>query len=207
MLVEVVQVPLLGLGVAFPNAVLLVGEDDVLRARLGLGRAPHVVVAVRVVLAATGGLEPRVSVRRVVHDEVDDDPDAAGPSGAHELDEVAVGPETGVDTEEVRDVVAVVLAGGRIEGHEPEARHAEVVEVLDALGHAADVAGAVAAPVVEGLDVCAVEDGVFPPQVAGVADSHAIAARGAGAVTDSCGSTCSPNASMKPDCSLPTKCR
>ena len=206
MLVEVVEVPLVRLGVAFPDAVLLVGEDDVLRARLGLGRAPHVVVAVRVVLAAAGGAEPRVSVRRVVHDEVDDDPYAARPSRAHQLDEVAVGPETRVDTEEVGDVVAVVLAGGRVEGHEPKACHAEVEEVLDALGHAADVAGAVTVPVVEGLDVCAVEDGVLPPQVAGVAASHAIAA-GWGAVTDSCGSTCSPNASMKPDCSLPTKCR
>ena len=61
--------------------------------------------------------------------------------------------------------------------------------------------------VVEGLDVRAVEDGVLPPQVTGVAHPHAIAALGWGAVADSCGSTCSPNASMKPDCCLPTKCR
>ena len=61
MLVEVVQVPLVGLGVEFPDAVLLIGEDDVLAAGLGLGRAPHVVVAVGVVRAAAGRLEPRVA--------------------------------------------------------------------------------------------------------------------------------------------------
>ena len=65
---------------------------------------------------------------------------------AHELDEVAEGPEAGIDAEEVGDVVAVVLAGGGVEGHQPQARHAEVGEVLDAVGHTADVAGAVAVP-------------------------------------------------------------
>ena len=65
------------------------------------------------------------------------------PGRAHQLDEVAVGAEPRVDTEEVGDVVAVVLARGRVERHEPQAGHAEVGEVLDAFGHAADVAAAV----------------------------------------------------------------
>ena len=176
MLVEVVQIPLVRLGVAFPEAVLLVGEDNVLRARLGLGRAPHVIVPIRVVLAAPGGLEPRMTVRRVVHDEVDDHPNATCPSRAYEFDEVAMGSEARVDAEEIGDVVAVVLAGGRIEGHQPQACHAEVVEVLDALRHAADVPRAIPVPVVKGLDVRAVEDRVLPPQVAGVGRPHAIVA-------------------------------
>ena len=114
-------------------------------------------------------------------------------------------PETRVDAEEVGDVVAVVLAGGRVEGHQPQAGHAEVGEVLDAFGHAADVAGAVAVPVVERLDVGAVEDRVLPPQVA-TSRCFSCGHR-RGAVGDSCGSTCSPNASMKADWCLPTKCR
>ena len=75
-LVEVVQVPLVGLGVQLPDTVLLIGKDDVLRAGLGLDCAPYVIVAVRVVRTAAGRLEPRVSVRRVIHNEVDDDPKA-----------------------------------------------------------------------------------------------------------------------------------
>ena len=207
MLVEMVEVPLVRPGVEFPEAVLLIGEDHVLAAGLGLCRAPHVIVAVGVVRAAARRLEPRVAVRRVVHDEVDDDPYTGRFGGAHKFDEVAMGPQTWVDTEEVGDVVTVVPAGRRVEGHEPQTRHAEVEEILDALRHTADIAAAVTVPGVEGLHVGAVEDGVFPPQVAGVAAPHAIAARVGGAVGDSCGSTCSPNASMKPDCSLPTKCR
>jgi len=109
-----------------------------------------------------------------------------------------VGPEAWVDTEEVGDVVTVVSAGGRVEGHQPQARHAKVEEILDAFRHAADVAAAIAVPVVEGLHVGAVENGVLPPQVAGVAAPHAIAARVCGAVGDSCGSTCSPNAAACP---------
>jgi len=134
----------------------------------------------------------------VVHDEVDGDPYSGRFGGAHEFDEVAVGPEAWVDTEEVGDVVTVVPAGGRVEGHQPQARHAKVEEILDAFRHAADVAAAIAVPVVEGLHVGAVENGVLPPQVAGVAAPHAIAARVCGAVGDSCGSACSPNAAACP---------
>ena len=47
----------------------------------------------------------------VVHDEVDDHPDAAVARRAHELDEVAEGAEPGVDAVEVGDVVAVVATG------------------------------------------------------------------------------------------------
>ena len=140
----------------------------------GFGRAPHVVVAVRIVRAAACGLEPRVRVRRVIHDEVDDHPDAVGSGRADEFDEVAERPEAGVDTVEVRDVVAVVLAGGGVEGHEPQARHTEVGEVLETIGHTADVAGTVAVRIVEGLDVGAVEHRVLPPQVTGVRTSHAV---------------------------------
>jgi hypothetical protein len=136
----------------------------------------------------------------VVHDEVDDHPDAARLGGADEFDEVAERAEARIDGEEVDDVVAVVLAGGRIERHEPQAGHAEIGQILDPLAHPTQVAAAVAVPVVEGLDVGAVEHGVLPPQVAGIGLPHAIAALVDGAVGDSWGNTCSPKASMKPAC-------
>ena len=97
----------------------------------------------------------------MLHNEVDDDPYSGRFGGAHEFDEVAVGPEAWVDTEVVGDVVTVVSAGGRVEGHQPQARHANVEEILDAFRHVADVAAAVAVPVVEGLHVGAVEDTAF----------------------------------------------
>ena len=115
---------------------------------------------------------------------------------AHQLDEVAGGAQAGVDAEEVGDVVAVVAAGGRVERHQPQAGDAEVGEVLDAVGHAAQVADAVAVAVLEGLDVGAVEHRRLPPHVAGLAEPHR--------VTSSCGRTCSPKVSMKACCSCPT---
>ena len=105
-------------------------------------------------------------VRRVVHDEVDDDPDPPIARGADQLDEVAVRADPLVDAVEVRDVVAVVTVGGGVEGHQPEARHPELREVVDALDQPDDVALAVAAPVQERLDVEAVDDRRLPPHVA-----------------------------------------
>ena len=108
----------------------------------------------------------------VVDDEVDDDPDAAVIRRPDDLDEVAVAAEPRVDAVEVGDVVAVVAVGARVEGHQPEARHAEVGEVVDALREPGEVADAVAVAVEERLDVEAVDDGGLPPQVAGVGDLH-----------------------------------
>src|SRR3712207_7637263 len=43
-----------------------------------------------------------------------------------------------VDAVEVGDVVAVVPLGGRVEGHQPQAGHAEVGQVVDALGESGE---------------------------------------------------------------------
>ena len=150
-------------------------------------------MAVGVVLASAGRLEPRVRIGGVVHHEVHDHPDPVGSRGPDEFDEIAEIAQTRIHAEEVGDVVTVVLAGSRVEGHQPQAGNAEVGKVLDAFGHAADIAGTVAVPVVERLDVSAVEDRVLPPQVATLDLPHAVIA---GTVGDSCGSTDSPNASM-----------
>ena len=199
--VEVVQVPLAGALVELPDAVLLVGEHDLVggvRRRVG---APDVVVAVGVVLAPPGRLEPRVLRRGVVDDEVRDHPDAPVVRGAEQLDEVAVRAEPAVHPEQVGDVVAVVPVRRRVEGHQPQAGHAELGEVVDALGQSRQVADAVPVGVVVGLDVDAVDDGVLPPEVAGAHAPHH------GQAPFSSGRTCSPKASMKRSCDCPTWCR
>jgi hypothetical protein len=107
-LVEAVLVVLPGLAVERPRGRLLVREHH----GAGLLRRPlvppHVEVPIRGVGGGAGGLEPRVRVGRVVHDEVDDHADAAVPARAHELDEVTQRPQRGIDGVEVGDVVAVV---------------------------------------------------------------------------------------------------
>ncbi len=199
-LVELVQVVLPGLLVVLPDAVLLVGEDDLLL----LGRrlvAPDVEVAVGRVLALAGALEPRVLVAGVVDDEVGDDPHAAVLGGADDLDEVAEAAEPPVDAVEVDDVVAVVAVGRRVDGHQPQAGDAERRQVVEPLREALQVTGAVAVGVEVGLDVEAVDDRRLPPQVGGVGEPHAAATFG---VTSSCGRTFSPNTSSHGRCSWPT---
>ena len=94
--------------------------------------------------------------------------------GADELDEVAERAQPRVDAVEVGDVVAVVAVGRRVEGHQPDAGDAEPAQVVDLLGEAAEVAAPVAVAVDVGLDVQAVDDGVLPPQVGGLGQSHAL---------------------------------
>ena len=92
---------------------------------LRLGRrlvGPDVAVTERRVAGRCGPTRNHgCSIRRVVDDEVDDDPQAAVLRRADELDEVAERAEPRVDGVEVGDVVAVVPVGRRVERHQPEA--------------------------------------------------------------------------------------
>ena len=106
-------------------------------------------------------------VGRVVDHEVGDDPDAAGMGGLGQRLEVGDVADGGVDLPEIGDVVTVVLQGRRVDGHQPEAVDAQLLEVVE-LGRQADqVAVAVAAGVVETPDVDLIEDGILVPEAFG----------------------------------------
>src|ERR671910_311132 len=90
--------------------------------------------------------------------------DQAEPAGlclVHALDEIGQRPVAGIDPVVVRDVVAVVAAGSRLKGREPQGVDAQALEVVEAAAEPLEVAAAVAVAVEEGLDVEAVEDGVL----------------------------------------------
>jgi hypothetical protein len=99
----------------------------------------------------------------VVDHEVDDQADAALPELEAEVGEVAEAAEAGIDGVVVGDVVAVVEVGRGMEGLQPDAVHPQVLQVVDALGQAREVADPVAVRVHEGLDVEIVDDGVLVP--------------------------------------------
>jgi hypothetical protein len=193
--VEAVEVPALRLLVPRPVRRLLAGEDQLLLV-VRLLVLPHVVVVEGRVAALARRLEPGVAVRGVVHDEVDDHPDAAVLRRAQHLGEVAEVAELLVDGVEVADVVAVVAFRRRVAGHQPQARDAEAGEVVDPVGEPDEVAAAVAVGVEEGLDVEAVDHRVLPPEVAG---GRALAGH-----DRTSGSTCSPKQSRNARCSCPT---
>ena len=141
-----------------PVGRLGVDEDDagVLVELVGVG--PDVEVAVGTLGVAAAGLEPRVGVARVVHDEVDDHADAALVAGVEELVEVLDRAALGEDVVVVGDVVAAVAQGRGEERRDPQAVHAQPLEVVELLDQALEVAGPVAVGVAERPDQHLVED-------------------------------------------------
>ncbi len=91
-----------------PVGLLGVHEDDAGSRVLVVGVGPDVEVAERAVGIGAGGLEPRVLLAGVVHDQVGDDPDAPLVRFVDEYDEVADVPVLAQHLHEVGDVVAAV---------------------------------------------------------------------------------------------------
>ena len=103
--------------------------------------------------------------RGVVGDEVDDDAQAAFLGLVREGDEIAERAEARVDRVEIGDVVAVVAVGRGVEGQEPDAGGAEILDMVEPVGEPLEIADAVAVRIHEGLDVEAVDDGVLVPEI------------------------------------------
>ena len=76
----------------------------------------------------------------VVDDEIDDDADAALPAAMGELDKVAERAIARIDAVIVRDVVAVVLAGRRLERHQPDRGDAEPLQIIQPPQQALEIA-------------------------------------------------------------------
>jgi hypothetical protein len=83
---------------------------------------------------------------------------------AHEPLEVGHGAVRRVDVGVVGDVIAVVAPGRWVERQQPDGGDAQVLEVVELLRQAAEVAHAVAVAVEERADVGLVDDGVLVPE-------------------------------------------
>jgi hypothetical protein len=103
----------------------------------------------------------------VVDHQVGDDPHTPRVGRLGQRLEVGDGAEGGMDLAEFGDVVAVVLQGGGVDGHQPEAVDAQLLEVVELGSQADQVAVAVAAGVVEPPDVDLVEDRILVPEAFG----------------------------------------
>ena len=165
---EAVPVVLAALRVVRPVRRLGVDEDDA-RVRVEVRVVgPDVPVALRVVLAQPGLLEPRVVGRGVVDDEVDDDADAALVRGLDERAEVLDRAVVRVDAVEVGDVVAAVAKRRGVERQEPDAVDAEPLQVVELVLEAPEVARPVVVAVEERARVDLVEDGGLEPERIGL---------------------------------------
>jgi hypothetical protein len=108
--------------------------------------------------------EPRMLIRGVVRDQVEDDPHAASPRTSDQLVELVEGAEHRLDVAVVSDVVAPITVGRGIHRARPEAVDAEPLEVVELVDHASEIADAVAVRVGERAEVdLMMEDRALPP--------------------------------------------
>jgi hypothetical protein len=100
----------------------------------------------------------------VVDDQLGDHLQAAAVRLGHEPAKVLQRAVVGMHVAVVGDVIAVVAQRRGIEGQQPQRVDAELLDIVEALRQAGEVAEAVAVRVVERLDVHLVDDGVLVPE-------------------------------------------
>jgi hypothetical protein len=101
----------------------------------------------------------------VVHYKVNDDAYAALLATARELDEVADGSISRINRVEIADVVAIVAAGGALEGHEPKSGDSHAVKVIEPPEKALEVTHSVTIRIHVGGGGKTIEDCVLVPQI------------------------------------------
>ena len=162
---EAVPVIRLGFRIPGPVRLLRISEDDAGAVIFLIVVAPDIPVAgARPGRAAAGALEPVVLVGSVVDDEFGDDAQAAALGFVDEALEVLHRAEVRVDAAVIGDVIAVVAARRRVERHQPQRGDAELLQIVQLLGEADEVADAIIVAVGEGLHMELVDDRVLVPE-------------------------------------------
>jgi hypothetical protein len=103
--------------------------------------------------------------RRVIDDQIDDDPDADLVGMVHEVDEISERAELRMDPVIVGNVVPVVAIGRRIERLQPEAGNSEAGEIIEASRQAGEVADTVPVCVDVLLNVEAIDHRILVPKI------------------------------------------
>src|SRR6185437_9059516 len=151
--------------VAGPGGLLHAGEHHALVGIGGLLVGPDIPVAVGRVRRASCVAKPGMRIRGVVDDEIDDDADAALPATMGEFDEVPERAVAWIDAVIIRDVVTVVLAGRRLERHQPERGNAKPLQIVQPPHQTLEIADAVAVGVHIGADGEAIYYAVLVPEI------------------------------------------
>lgn len=132
---------------------------------LGHGEAviPDVPVCLAVLVRTGRVLEPLVLIGRVVQHHIDNDPHPPALCLAGEPIEVGQGPKLWVDILMIRYVVTEIDLRRRVERRNPDRADAEMLQVVEVLGDAVQIADAVAVRIPVAAWVDLVEDCLLPP--------------------------------------------
>ena len=109
--------------------------------------------------------------RRVVDDQIDDDPDAPVARFVQQFGEIAQRAQTLVDRVEIGDVIAVVAVRRRVDRIEPQTGDAQSVQVVEATDQATEIAISITIGIRERVHVNAVHHGLVVPAFAHTARS------------------------------------
>ncbi len=161
---ESMPVVLARFGVPRPVGRLGVGEDDARVFVLLVRVAPDVVVAKRRRRVGASNLKPWVLIRRVVHHQLSDHPQAAA---VRRLDEGLEVLQTAVRRQYVHvvgDVVPVVAQRRRIGRQQPERGNPEVLQVVELFDQPAEIADPIVVAVKKGFDMQLIQNRVLVPK-------------------------------------------
>src|SRR5215472_7885437 len=159
------EVPRLGFVVVAPSRFLHARKyHAVIGVRRFLLR-PNVPIAVLRIGVLARLLEPRVLVRRVVDDEVDEHTYAALLRSMGKFDKIADRAVTRIDAVIIGHVVTVVAMGRDLERHQPDGRDAETMQVVETAHQTLEVADAVAVGIHVGSNRQAIDHRILVPKI------------------------------------------
>ncbi len=174
---EVVQVVLAARLVQRPGGVTIGRQPVVRRPAVRPRVGPHVVLAARRRRIAGRLHEPGVRAAGVVRHQVQQHPQAPPPGLGDEPVQVGQGAQFRVHVPVVGDVVAPVVVRRRHGRGQPDAVHAEPVQVIQPGDDTVQVAVPIAVAVLPGPDVHLVEGGTGPPARSGSGHFHGTPSR------------------------------
>ena len=130
---------------------------------LRLEGRPDVIVRIPQVRRLLGLEEPLALVRRMARHQVHHDLDAARMGLLNQFHQVGIGAEARVHPVKVDDVVTAVRPARYIHRIEPDGRHTDGLDIVQAGNDARDVANAVPVSVLEGRRINLVEHSIAQP--------------------------------------------
>src|SRR5579864_528613 len=147
-----------------PIRFLGIGENDPRAFVFLVGVAPDIEIARdRIGPCLACALKPRVLIRGVIDDELDDDAHMAPMRLAHELTEIAQGSVGLMDIAVVGNIIAIVAQRRGKERQQPNGGDAEILDVVEFLDQTRNVADAIAIGVVKSLEMQLVNDCILVP--------------------------------------------
>jgi len=164
--------PGLGFLVMRPCRFLHPGKNHTLAGAGGSLVGPDVPIAMPRIWRASCIAKPRVGIRGVVDDEIDDNANASLLAAVSEFHEVAERAVSRIDAVIVGDVVTVVLTWRRLKWHQPDCGHSQSIQIVETPEQPFEVADAVAVGIHIGPDGQAVEYAVLVPEIVNHGGMH-----------------------------------